>query len=316
MARRTLPSRDRLAPALLACACLSLLPACKPARPANPAPEPPPYAELAQQYNERQDKLDRFWSRAVVGLKWVDEGGDRHREQGDGHLQFVRYENADTTQRDVLRSPARVALDIDVLGNTAYWLGCDATRFWWVDVYEEDAAYVAHHANFGKPCCYSAGLPLHPIELINLLALDKLNPRVPPLALEPSTQQPVWHLKRWTSFGPERLTIDSKSLEVRQVELLDTLDNVLMTAELTEYEPVEITGLAPPLWPRLPSRARIYNSEGTLEITLTLKGAIDARRDPRKLRDAAFNFDTVSRGIPGVETIVILDADCPPPPEP
>ncbi len=297
------PARLLLLPVLLALA------GCKPTPQAFPAPEPPPYTELAQRYNARLATLDRFYCRTVVGLTWVDAEGDRHREQGEGHLQFKRYENSEVHWQGELRSPARVALDVGKIGNIGYWLGCDAERFWWIDVQEEDTAYVAHHANFGKPGCDSAGLPLHPIELINLLALSKLNPGLTPTSLLPSPDEPTWLLTRDTHFGPERLTLDSSSLEVQRVELLDVLGEPVVVAELTEYQPVEITDLAPPLWPRLPRRVIIQQTDGSLEVTLTLSEPFDARKDSRKLRDTAFTFETVARGL-GVRQVVQLDADC------
>ncbi|MFG0252638.1 MAG: hypothetical protein ACF8NJ_07200 [Phycisphaerales bacterium JB038] len=288
-----------------------LVAGCTGGQPRGPAPEPPPYAELVQRYNERLDVLDRFYCRTVVGLTWEDAEGDRHHEQGEGHLQFKRYEETDIIWKGELRSPARVALDVGKIGNIGYWLGCDAERFWWIDVQEEDTAYVARHANFGQPCCDSAGLPLHPIELINLLALSKLNPGLTATRIEPHPEQPTWSLTRETYFGLERLILDSASLEVQRVELLDPLGEPVVVAELTEYQPVEITGMAPTIWPRLPRRVIIQQTDGRLQVTLTLSEPFDARKDPRKLSDAAFIFERVARGL-GARRIVELDADCPP----
>ncbi|MCK4872388.1 MAG: hypothetical protein KAS72_06660 [Phycisphaerales bacterium] len=278
---------------------------------AQPAPPAPPYAQIARLHNERVQHLDRIWCRTVVVLEWLDEDGKRHKEQGEGHLQFIRYPMAERQAwGDQIKAPARIAMDVGKVGNIGLWLGCNADRFWWIDIQEEDAAYVAHHTNIGQPCCQPLSLPFHPIELIELLALielpeeDAAQPRV-----ETSTVQPVWRVTMPGTFSERRLEFDAFTHRVSRVELLDAQGEVYVWSELTDYQPVEITGMAPTQWPTMPRVIRMGQADDRLSAKITLNDPMDARHDPRKLRDAAFSFPTVRRSL-GPKTIIVLDADC------
>jgi hypothetical protein len=274
----------------------------------SPAPAPPSYQEVASRFNDRVEHMDRIWSRTVMVLEWVDSDGKRHREQGEGNLQLRRYAPEERASwGNELAAPVRVAMSIKKLGNTGYWLGCDRDQYWWVDAYEAKTAYVARHVNYGRSCCDDVGLPIHPIALIDLLAITRLNVDEGEVVAHPA--KPVWIVDTSGAWTNRRLWIDPTTMEPTRVELVGHDETVLAWAELSEYVPLEVDGVAPTVWPRVPGVIRLKRPDGQVSTKISLYDPTDARRDRRKLSDAAFQLDRVARAL-RVDRIVQLDAAC------
>lgn len=137
-----------------------LLSACK-ASPKPIAPEDlaplPTYEEVYAQAEARVGALDRFWARTSVGLNYKDAEGDRHYQQGEGHLQFVR--------------PSQVALTIGKLGETYLLLGCDDEQFWWIERIEERRAFVGDQRRARRLAIERVGVPVLPTDILLLADL-------------------------------------------------------------------------------------------------------------------------------------------------
>lgn len=295
---------------LIAIAVAVVVSGCTPPRDdeASPVPAPPSYDEIAVRFNERVAHMDRIWSRTVMVLEWIDAEGKRHREQGEGNLQLRRYAADERASwGGQLAAPVRVAMSIKKLGNTGYWLGCDQDQYWWVDAYEERAAYVARHVNHGRPCCDDVGLPIHPIALIDLLAITEFD--IEAGAVSPHPSEPLWIIETTGAWTDRRLWIDPATMEPTRVELVGQDDAVLAWAELTDYVPLEVDGLAPTVWPRVPGVIRLEQPDGQVSTKISLYDPTDARRDRRKLSDGAFELERVARAL-RVDRIVQLDAAC------
>ena len=276
----------------------------------KPVPEPPSFSEFVKNYNTNLEHLDRIWARTVVVLRWVDEDGNKHKEQGEGHFQFVLYPTSEKGgSKETLRSPAKIAFDVGKLGNIGYWLGCDADRFWWIDAQDTHTAYVAKHSNLFRPCCRTLNLPFHPLEMIELLALTPLSETASTGRIEINKRGNAWVVTVDSLFSKKRMIFDPHTNSITRVELLDRTGKPVIWSELTEYEPMEITGLSPDRWPSLPRIIYFHQSDDEMQAKISFSGVTDASRDRRKLRDAAFNFEIVRRGL-GIQDTVILDADC------
>ncbi|MEC9373698.1 MAG: hypothetical protein VYC34_07635, partial [Planctomycetota bacterium] len=195
---------------------------------------PPSYAEVAERYNSRAARLSRIWSRAVVRIEYTDDEGKRRREQGEGHLQLVQ--------------PSQFALDVRKLGELLMWLGCDDQRYWLLELHEAKRAQVGLHANLGKPCSAEAGLPAHPLDIVEMLGVTPIPTTWPGV----SAGSPIGETK-WSSDGSSvvvdmpgfagyrRLFLDPQSFVPRRIEIYSHPDRELaLSAELTLYEPVEI----------------------------------------------------------------------------
>ena len=125
--RPIVPTSAMLALGAAAAALLLTLPGCKTGGPvdaAAPPDRPPPtYPEFRQRWNANARHLDRLWARSTVAVRWTDRDGEKHYEQGDGHLQ--------------VRDRSSFALSIGKLGEVLLWFGGDDDRYWLLDRVDE-----------------------------------------------------------------------------------------------------------------------------------------------------------------------------------
>ncbi|TVQ31243.1 MAG: hypothetical protein EA376_10255 [Phycisphaeraceae bacterium] len=276
---------------------------CSSQRPDRPIvrDEPPPsYADIARVYNERADRLDRVWARAVVRFDYEDDRGRMRREQGEGHLQYL--------------APGRLALSVGKLGETLFWLGCDEQRYWWFDLHESNQASIGRHQNLGRSCNKSLGLPAHPHDIIQLLGVTPL-----PTGSIASSARVGWSGDgRWIvveipgAAGYTQYFIDPQTYEPGWIKLLHPSErSPLVHAELDNYENV-VRRVEGGFFPRMASRISIRTPDEAGEIRLTLSALSDGREDRGRLADSAFSFDALSRAY-RPQSVVILDELCPQP---
>jgi len=281
----------------------SLATGCGAQRAAGPVvrDQPPPsYAEIARVYNDRAERLDRVWARAVVRFEYEDDRGRMRREQGEGHLQFL--------------APGRLALSVGKLGETLFWLGCDEQRYWWFDLHEANQASIGRHQNLGRPCNKSLGLPAHPHDIIQLLGVTPM-----PTGSIASSARVGWSGDgRWIvvelpgAAGYTQYFIDPESYEPGWIKLLHPSDrSPLVHAELENYGNVSRRDEGG-FFPRMASRISIRSPDEAGEIRLTLSAMSDGREDRGRLADSAFSFDALSRAY-RPQNVVILDELCPQP---
>jgi hypothetical protein len=289
---------------LLAAAVLALVPAGCATAPAKADAErgaPPSYAEVAARYNERVEPLQRLWGSAVARLEYRDEQGRLRREQGEGVLQLIQ--------------PSRFALDVGKLGETLLWLGCDEQRYWMFELHEADRAQVGLHANLGRPCNRPAGLPAHPLDIIELLG-------VTPMPVDWPTarpDQPVGETK-WSSDGRllivdtparrayRRLYLDPETYLPQRAEIYSFPERELVLfATLSEYERVRIRAGARPL---MAGRIIIERPGEETKITLDLGSMTDGSFRADRLISDAFSFEALLSAY-RPEEVIVLDAACP-----
>lgn len=244
---------------LLLIACAAALPACRGGGegsgdgkiPDGPAPS---YADVAAAYNARVARLEAIQGTLDLVVTGTDKDGRAQKDQGEGNLTFVR--------------PGKVALRVDKVSQTYFWLGSDDEKFWWFDLRgEEKVAVVGAHASATPDQAAHLGLPVHPLDLLELAG-------VVPLA-EEARGTPHWAPGgsvvvdlpgRW---GVRRLTIEPKSGEARAVELLDSAGGVVVRSELSRYETVPVRGDAAAT-PRVATRlvARLPSNGASVELVL------------------------------------------------
>jgi len=262
---------------------------------------PPSYDDVARRYNERAEKLDQVWARAVVRIAYETEDGDTRREQGEGHLQLIQ--------------PARLALSIGKLGETLVWLGCDRERYWLFELHDTEQVQVGRHENLGRPCNRRAGLPAHPLDIIELLGVTPL-PRTWP-GVEDGT--PVGETA-WSSSGDylivdapgyagyRRLFLDPQSLLPERIEIFTHPERERsLTAALSEYAPVRIrSGEARP---PTATRVIIESDRDPGSITIDLADMTDGRFRSDRLTADVFNFENLV-DIFRPARVIVLDERC------
>lgn len=270
---------------------------------ARPDASLPSYEEVASRYNDRASLLGRVWARAVVEMRFLDAEGRRKREQGEGHLQFV--------------APARFALSVGKLGEVIVYLGCDEQRFWWFERGDADRVSVCRHANAGAPCAEGAGLPAHPLEIIDLMGVLEL-----PLRggrVQRSTRGEIVVDLPGRGSGPDgpgaggftRIALDPTTYEPTLIGVYARGNaKPLLLARLEEYANVQIAGRGS-IAPRMASRVVITHAESDTEIRLSLAGMTDGVREGR-IPSEAFDLQALLRVFSPAE-VRVLDAACPNP---
>ncbi len=301
---------------IVAGACAALV-GCESAAPSRPAtgPDPvepsrprkavPAYSAVARSYNERVELLGRLFARTVVVIKFTDEDGKRRSEQGEGFLQIVR--------------PDKLAMSVSKVGKRLVWFGSDEQRYWWIDLVDRKRAYVGRHDNYDTLRARGViepGLGLRPLDLIQMLGTSPL-----PLDGDKPLGAVQWSsdgqrlgitVRRGTAkdAGLMRVWIDPDTYEASLVELFDAGKQVVLVANLSEYEHVDLRNRGGNA-PRVASRILIAGPEGGplngSELRMSLEGVEDHR-----VSDDAFKFDVVLDEV-GVAREDVVDLDRQPP---
>jgi hypothetical protein len=255
---------------------------------------PPAYTEIAEKFNQRVGPLERLWARTAVGVWYRDkEGKDRH-DQFEGHFQYLR--------------PDRVLLTFDKVGQNFAALGSDSERFWWVQKEPEPKAYVGEHARVTPQQLAQIGLPVHPLSLLDLLA-------VTPLPANPDARgSVVWspdgRLLGVTApgrMGMRRLWLDPSTYEPRRVELLATVGDVVLAADLSKHQPIAVRSPKTGWSPTVATILEGSQASDGLRIRMTL---FDPETGGGRPKAQSFDFDRWRDAL-GVREIERLDQGAP-----
>lgn len=249
----------------------------------------PSYREAAAAYNERVEALERFRAQATVQFRYVDREGKERIEQPEGTIQIVR--------------PDRLALSLGKLGQIKFWLGCDETRYWWLDMMDEPVAFSGRHAAFTDRAAQRLGISLPPRSLIRVLCLTPIDPD-------------VWGATQWSNDGErlgittlidgggrQRVWVDPANYRPIKIELFDASGKPSVIAHCEGDERVEVAaGSTRGGAPWIPKSVSIYAVGTDATIRVSLGGA---KNDG--VNDKAFAFEEIV-GTYGVERVVDLDA--------
>lgn len=260
-------------------------------RSSEPAPA---YSAVAAKHNERVARLDRLWARAVVRIKYFDEKGDEHNEQGEGLLQVAR--------------PDRMGLSIKKAGKMLFWFGGDAQRYWLFDVVNAPVVRVGRHELIGKRAGEAGlGIDINPRDMIALLGITPL----PASTQARAGVQAAWsrngHYIEATvplpSGAKQVFSMEPLTLYPRKIAFIDASGKPIVTAVLENYEdgPVNIAGYGGQR-PRVASRVTATHHASKTEIKLDLS---EMRNDG--VTDKAFDFDTLKESL-GVDRVIDVDA--------
>ncbi len=200
--------------------------------PTTDRPNPPPDARtVLSVYNARVRRLEALKAGALVIVRGQDTRGNAFDEQVEGFLQIVR--------------PSKVALRIDKLSQTYFWLGCSDDRYWWLDLSaDEKTAMVGRHDLATPESTARFGVPVHPLDLLDLLAITTIE-STPTTAWTRDGRFIALELPpRAPGFGPRRVCVEEHSFEPRRVELLDPRGEIVASSDLRELKSVDVAGEA------------------------------------------------------------------------
>lgn len=282
----------RLALAAIALALMLFGCASGPDRGAAETPATYDYEDIASAHNARAARLARLWARAAVQLRYTDREGRTRREQGEGHLQVLQAD--------------RLALSVGKLGEVIFWLGSDSERFWWFELGEDSVGAVARHENATKACVGELPLPVHPLDLLDLLGVTAFPPgSAGDVLVDPRGRVVVDVPAR---SGARRVFFDPETMVPVRIELwLPGRDEPALEADLSEYERVDVPA-AGGVDPRAASRVRVRVRETGAELVLFLSDMNDGSR-PGRLEPFVFDFEELL-GAHRPSRVVVLDADC------
>lgn len=234
----------------------------------------PDVAEVVADFNRRVEPLDRLWARIVVQAITETEGGTR-RDQGEGHLQIVR--------------PDRVALSLGKLGDTNLYLGSNERRYWWFEMIDEPIAVFGAHENAGEAQLSYLGLPVSPLELVELLAITPIAEDSGPVLAW--TSDGLLELAHASRFGVRVIGFEPVAGGYRPatVRLQDPAGRVLGSAELESDQAVRVEGIAPGI-ARVPVRYLVAVPQRGATIRIRL----DAPEN-RRISDLVFDDERLLR---------------------
>jgi hypothetical protein len=305
------PSHDaclRCARTLVACAALAstaLLTACAAPKPPTPEFDPqvtpaanlepaPDAAAVIAAYNRRVADLSRLRSplSAVLDLPELNEQGEptgsRTKDQLDGNLQLIQ--------------PDRVSLRMDKVQQTVFFMGAGNGQYWFITMGDDPAAYKGEMSKATLAKARSLGLPIHPLDLLDLMAITPL----------PSNAQVAWWGERIrvtaaARWGTRELLLDPATFEPSAVWLRDRAGDIAVWAELTNYKDAPVAGKGAAT-ARIPGRVRAQvpgvTSAGDAFIELFLA---KPENPGLRLREKQFDFAAVLDAS-GAKEVIDIDA--------
>jgi hypothetical protein len=273
---------------------------CPPQRTDEPvtlSPSQASWSQIAAAHNQRVAMVPRMWSRAIVELRWADEDGDLHYEQGDGPL--------------ILRRPSDTALAIGKLGKTRLWLGSNEHRYWLFHLGDERVAYVGRTALADQALDRKDyPLPVRPDRLVDLLGLTPLPTDLP---TQPQVFQRSDGLRQVTLAAGNATGLAagwSKQMRFDTQHRLVWLEwrrpdgSLALSAKLDRYQRMAIDGRPPGAWPYVPGYLDIRLPARQARVTLTIA---DAQSGEGKIKDTQFDFAQLIEAL-NIEAIGDLDA--------
>lgn len=298
--------------ALMVAVGLGLLTGCAGDGPPPPEPAPtqaalppaPTYETLAFRFNDNGKALDRLWARATVVVDTRTEDGGVKRDQGEGHLQWIR--------------PDRLSLSVGKLGEEGFYLGSNADRYWWLDlVAEPTTAFVGRHEFADARAADGFGLPVHPLDLAELLGLAMMPERPAGAAGIGPGVPTVWSddgrlavTEKRIRSGRARLFFEPTRGRLHRAELYDMRGRLFATSDLSRFQQARMIEDGGD-WPWMATRIdlRVFDPEASadaapvVEAVLSLYGM--ENRGSRQ-RDIPFDFERLARAL-RVGEVVDLD---------
>lgn len=278
------------------CACVLVgvptMAGCAQTPPAPPTPTGPlpTVQDVIATYNARVERLEAIESPVELVIRATDAEGKETKEQGEGNLKMVR--------------PRKIALRIDKVAQTFFWLGSNDEKYWWFDLRgDEKVALVGTHAMAKPEVAARFGLPVHPVDLLDLAGVAPLESgEKASISWAKDGRHVVVEMPgRW---GVKRLTIEPKSGEASAVEILDAALNVVVSSRLEKYEAVKVRGDAAAT-ARMATKlvARVPSAKASVELLIHSPVNNGAAR----IKDANFVYDELKRVL-GAEKEIDLDS--------
>jgi hypothetical protein len=257
----------------------------------------PDIDETVARYNQRVSDLSRVRTPVTLLLDVPDENaekaakGERTREQLEGNLQ--------------LHQPDRLSLRVDKVGQTLFVLGANESNYWWLSTGSDATAFVGATRLATPQKAKLFGLPIHPFDLLELLAISPLPANDPRVTLAwKDTSLLIAAPARW---GTRELLLDASTLEPQFVLLRDARGVPAVWAQLSKFIAVDVHGNAFST-ARMPSRIKAEVPGVSASQNAFVELIIIKPENPQdKMRTKQFELQTVLDSY-GVKSRIDIDA--------
>lgn len=255
--------------------------------------KPVEYAAAARSFNRSIDYLDRIKARVNILLTYFDEEGNERHEDPEGVLQIVR--------------PNKLAVSLGKAGQVLFWFGCDPEEYWWLDLTDKTKriAAIGRHEMFDDATAQRIGMPIKPLDLIRLLGVVKMDVTARGATQWSDSGKLLGISSPIGDRGFQRVWVDPTTMVVSSIEIFDRQRNMVLVAEHSGTEFVEVTRDIPGLkvgQVRMPSRVEITHLETKAKVRVTMTGVRDD-----KISEKAFDLPTLLDKYP-VDRTIDLDA--------
>jgi hypothetical protein len=297
-----------LAPALGAAAILGAFTGCRSPKSSPTVTERTPevdhgplpdLASVVVRHNERVRDLAKFQSPVNLVLETPEPSqgakpSARRTDRAEGFLQWIQ--------------PDRVAMRLDKVGQNFAWLGVGGGKYWWIGTRDTPEALVGSMDRANPDKARELGLPVHPLDLPEVLGAV-------PLPDSPGSVHLAWSsegLLRITSaarWGVRVLWLDRDTLDPKRVALLDARGRSVVLARVERIQRVEVLGdtFSPA---RLGTRYHIDLPLADARVTLDL---VKPQNPGDAMKTRAFELDALLRAY-RVDRVRDLDASAETPP--
>lgn len=203
----------------------------------NPPANVPDAQTVIARHNARVADLGTLRTPVTLLIDAPKSDGTEKRlqEQVEGSLQLIQ--------------PHQVSLRVDKVGQTLFVMGSNSERYWWIEFGDERWAYVGATALATPRKAAKFGLPVHPLDLIELAAITPLS----------SGARTVWDSQRQllrvvdnARWGMRVLLCSVEApkpggdpdahIEVQGVWLVDLSGRIVAWSELKRHAPVPVDG--------------------------------------------------------------------------
>ncbi len=249
----------------------------------------PKFDVLAARYNERVRGLESLRTPVGLIIDAEDQDGKSQREQVEGNLSLVQ--------------PRHVVMRLDKIGQTLFQLGSNPEQYWWIDLSgDEKVALVGTHLRARPDTAARFGVPVHPLDLLELLAITPLETEGarPGMRWSVDGKQVILTMPgRWAG---RRLWITPETGQATRVELLNTRGDVEVRARLEKYQIAAIRGDTI-TQPRIATKLYIEVPRSRVNVEMNI---VEPENPGDRVRMTAFDLERQKDNL-GVERVIDLD---------
>jgi hypothetical protein len=281
--------------------CAVFIAGCQPqAKPAYYGPTDS-LDELVAHVNANNAQIPSLWARQDFQGTIVDEKHQAHAASAHGVLLY--------------RAPheLRIVADDD-FGQLLFELGTTEDVYWLKVLPGMDTLWWGRMANAARPC--TDAMPVRPDLILDVLGIATIDPDLsrPPYSVLRFDNDADAYVVESIDEHSDRLILrreiwyDRPTLHPAKVRLYDDTGRMVLNADLSDYEPLPLPGVAKAAWPQLPTRYDLlFPASGSTMQFLLRQPSLSKNGIP-----GAGSIRIPDLQKPGVRNVIQIDKDCGP----